>query len=110
MPPKSCARGPISGLPGVSLEPIAPSIGSVIHGVDLANLSDDEVAYIRQVATHVTAPSFSITRWHDDILGTTSADMMSSVNRSGSSARSSSFGARATSRTPVIARGESVIT
>ena len=37
------------GLGHILLEPIAPSIGTVVHGVDLASLSDEEVAYIRQV-------------------------------------------------------------
>ena len=38
-----------AGLEHILLEPIAPSIGTVVHGVDLASLSEEEVAYIRQV-------------------------------------------------------------
>ena len=38
-----------AGMEHIVLEPIAPSIGTVIHGVDCADLSDAEVAYIREV-------------------------------------------------------------
>lgn len=37
------------GMEHIMLEPIAPSIGTVIHGVDCANLSDEEVGLIRRV-------------------------------------------------------------
>ena len=48
---KRCTAKPApkAGLEHILLEPIAPSIGTVVHGVDLASLSEEEVAYIRQV-------------------------------------------------------------
>ena len=48
---KRCTAKPAPkpGLEHILLEPIAPSIGTVVHGVDLASLSEEEVAYIRQV-------------------------------------------------------------
>ena len=33
------------GLEHIFLEPLGPSIGTIIHGVDLANLSDAEVKF-----------------------------------------------------------------
>ena len=37
------------GLEHLKLEPLSPSIGTVIHGVDLANLTEPELRFLRKV-------------------------------------------------------------
>lgn len=44
----------------VMLEPLSPSIGTVIHGVDLANLSNEEVTLIKRVWLQVCKTSFCL--------------------------------------------------
>jgi hypothetical protein len=47
--PRHAKPADVSGMEHIMLEPIAPSIGTVIHGVDCAQLSEAEVDFIRDL-------------------------------------------------------------
>ena len=46
---RSIATRPVDGLSHLSLEHLAPTIGTVVHGIDMANTSDEEVDFLQQL-------------------------------------------------------------